>query len=98
MGGNGKRAVAIMAFVACLVLVAVGLVIARLVSIVEAPSAAVAAITSPEGDEGKTVDTGGVRWKAKLGALQQRLVKRFPLTAVKIVVVVWQIVTQVRLA
>lgn len=34
-------------------------------------------------------------WQKKWGAWQERVRKNFPLTAVKIVVVVWQIVTQV---
>lgn len=35
------------------------------------------------------------RVKETLGVWQHRVVKRFPLTVVKIIVVVWQIVTQV---
>lgn len=81
MGGNRTRALAVITAIAMVALVAVTFLVANLVSVVD---------TGPP-DEAKAQS----RWQQRCSLWQARMRKTVPLTAVKIVVVVWQIVTQV---
>lgn len=94
--------------VLCIAALALGFAVANLVSVVKptpirtldnaSDSAASrdpeeGAIEKPGEENPKTGLSNRV--KETLGVWQHRVVKRFPLTVVKIIVVVWQIVTQV---
>ena len=112
IGGNKPRAVAGITIGLCIALVALGVVVANLVSVVTpgpataqdgpgaSPGQAGEANTSEGGASEKRDGPSGAvasnRLKETLGVWQHRVAKRFPLTVVKIVVVVWQIVTQAR--
>ncbi|CAM9835821.1 unnamed protein product, partial [Ectocarpus sp. 12 AP-2014] len=77
-GDSRRRAFYVVSAVGALVLLAVVLLAAKLVSVVE---------TTPS-------SKAPSRWQQKRSVWQARMKKILPLTAIKIVVVVWQIVTQ----
>lgn len=79
MGDSRRRAFYVVSAVGALVLLAVVFLAAKLVSVVE---------TTPS-------SKAPSRWQQKRSVWQARMKKILPLTAIKIVVVVWQIVTQV---
>ncbi|CBJ31472.1 conserved unknown protein [Ectocarpus siliculosus] len=78
MGDSRRRAFYVVSAVGVLVLLAVVFMAAKLVSVVE---------TTPS-------SKAPSRWQQKRSVWQARMKKILPLTAIKIVVVVWQIVTQ----
>ncbi|CAN0056334.1 unnamed protein product, partial [Scytosiphon promiscuus] len=78
LGDSKRRALGIIASIATVALVALAFLVAKLVSVVET---------------GPPVKAQS-RWQQKCSVWQQRMRNTVPLTAVKIVVVVWQIVTQ----
>lgn len=80
MGDSKKSALAIAAVIGALALAVVVALVARLVSVVEV---------------GPPQQQGSKKWRRTCSAWQARVRQTVPLTAVKIVVVVWQIVTQV---
>ena len=82
LGDSKRRALAVISAIALLALVAATFLVAKLVSVVE---------TGPPSGEDKEQS----HWQRRCSLWQARMRKTVPLTAVKIVVVVWQIVTQV---
>lgn len=86
MGDSKRTAVGITSAIAVVALVAMALLVAKLVSIVE---------SGGEAGKNAKLRNGGGGWQQRLSKLQARVKKMVSLSAVKIVVVVWQIVTQV---